>query len=121
MLGDGGGGGGDGHEARQVAVLDEVVLGEPDEVETEAIEEADLLQGLGVDVLQRVRATGRAAEVVHHAEPQRGAPGGSFVLVGHAGTVRQVPPARANRYRRDMANTATVLALPPLTDDLEVA
>src|SRR5262249_10103844 len=48
-------------------------------------------------------------------------PGGPFGLVGHVGTVRQVPPARTNRYGARMAKTATALELPPLTTDLEEA
>ncbi len=67
----GGGGAGDGGEAREVTVLDEVVLAEPHEVEAELVEEGELLEGLGVDVLQRVRATGRAPEVVGDTEAER--------------------------------------------------
>ena len=55
----------------QVAVLDEVVLAEPDLVEPELVEPSDLVDGLGVDVVQRVVAAGRAAEVVGDAEPHR--------------------------------------------------
>ena len=119
---DGGGGAGDGHEARQVAVLDEVVLAEPHQVEAEAVEQADLLEGLGVDVLQRVRAAGRAAEVVGHAEAQRRAPVVPSFWSAMAGTVRQVPAQRGQTGTvGGMAKTATALELPPLTTDLEEA
>ncbi len=63
-------GAGHGDERREVAVLDEVVLAEPDEVEPEPVEHADLLDRLGVDVLQREVATGWAAEVVGDTEAQ---------------------------------------------------
>ena len=71
VLGDRGGGAGNRRERRQVAVLDEVVLAEPDLVEAELVEPADLLDRLGVDVLQRVVAAGRAPEVVGDAESHR--------------------------------------------------
>ncbi len=59
---------GDRGERRQVAVLDEVVLAEPDLVEPELVEPGDLVDRLGVDVLQRVVAPRWAAEVVGDAE-----------------------------------------------------
>ena len=43
-----------GTKVGQVAVLDEVVLAEPHLVEPELVEQRDLLDRLGVDVLQRV-------------------------------------------------------------------
>ena len=58
-------------ERRQVAVLDEVVLAEPDLVEAELVESSDLVDRLRVHVVQRVVAAGRAAEVVRDAEPHR--------------------------------------------------
>ena len=61
---------GDGREAREVPVLDEMVLTEPDQVETESVEEGDLLDGLGINVLQGVVTARRAPKVVSDAETE---------------------------------------------------
>ena len=58
-----------GGERREVAVVDEVVLAEPHLVEAELIEPSDLVDRLGVYVVQRVVAAGRTPEVVRDAEP----------------------------------------------------
>ena len=95
---------GDGHEVRQVAVLDEVVLAEPHQVEAEPVDEGDLLHRLGVDVGHRVVAAGRAAEVVGHAEAQRG-----LLVSAHRTSRRSVRrrPGAARRARAEVAGTAS--------------
>ena len=107
-----------------------MVLAEPDEVEAEPVEQRELLDRLGVDVLQRVGAARRAAEVVGDAEAQRRAKG-HLCLVDHGPAPYDTAPAsrytagcrhqQVSRYRSAMGKTATALELPPLTTDLEEA
>jgi hypothetical protein len=61
---------GDHREGRQVAVVDEVVLGEPDEVETELVGERNLLQYLRVQLGIRNAGARWIAEVVCNAEAE---------------------------------------------------
>ena len=42
---------GDGNPRRQVAVVDEVMLGEPDEIEPEPVEPGDLIHDRGIELL----------------------------------------------------------------------
>jgi hypothetical protein len=55
---------------RQVAVLHEVVLGEPHEVEAEAVEPRDLVEDLRVEARCRDAGVGRIPEVVDDAQPE---------------------------------------------------
>src|SRR4029453_1222819 len=56
---------------RQVAVVHEVVLGEPHQVEAEAVEPGDLLEDLGVEPRRVEVGTGRVAEVVDDPDTKR--------------------------------------------------
>jgi hypothetical protein len=66
----------DRHERRHVAVLHEVVLGDPDQVVAEAIHALGLVEHARVQLGVRTTAARRIAEVVgdaeaHHASRQR--------------------------------------------------
>jgi hypothetical protein len=67
-------------QRRTVAVLDEVVLRDPDSIEAELLGEHDLLDRLRVEPLVRHAPRGRVAEVVQQTE-LHGASGGSSVAV----------------------------------------
>ena len=66
-----------GNPRRQVAVVDEVMLGEPDEVEAEPVEPRDLVHDRGIELLMGEARLRRIAEVVGDAEAERFA-GGHF-------------------------------------------
>ena len=66
----GGDGAGERLEGRQVAVGQEVVLGEPHHVETEPVRQFGLLEVLGIDVGHRRVVAGTSTAVVHHAEAE---------------------------------------------------
>ncbi len=70
-LGDGGDRAAHRDRRGQIAVLDEMVLGEPDVVEAEPVDQRDLLERPGVELARRDLAPRRVAEVVEHAEAQR--------------------------------------------------
>jgi hypothetical protein len=61
---------GDGDPRRQVAVVDEVMLGEPDEVEPQPIEPRDLIHDRGIKRLVGQARFRRIAEIVGDAQAQ---------------------------------------------------
>src|SRR5260370_32719995 len=62
---------GDRDPRRQVAVLDEMVLGEPHEVEPEPVEPRHLVQDRGVQALMAQARFGWVAEIIGDAQAQR--------------------------------------------------
>src|SRR5262245_19398446 len=60
----------DGSPRWQVAVLHEVVLGEPHEVQAELLQPHHLVEDLRVEPWRGDARVGRVAEVVHHTEAQ---------------------------------------------------
>ena len=67
-LGPGRDGGGHGEGGREVRVVDEVVLGQPDHVEAEGLHRLDVREGLGVDLGVGDARRGRVAQVVQDTE-----------------------------------------------------
>src|SRR5262245_52305141 len=59
---------GHGRPRWQVAVLDEVVLGEPDEIQAQPVEPAHLLENLRVQPRHGDTGIGRIAEIVDDAD-----------------------------------------------------
>ena len=73
---------GDGNPRRQVAVVDEVMLGEPDEIEAEPVEPSDLIHDRGIERLMGKAGLRRIAEVVGDAEAERFAGHGQSLSSG---------------------------------------
>src|SRR5262249_19136056 len=71
LLGTRGDGAGDGKHSRQVAILDEVMLGQPHGVEAERFQAHDLVQQTAVQLGPRASPGDRVAEVVQHPELHR--------------------------------------------------
>ena len=61
---------GDGNPRRQVAVVDEVMLGEPDEVEPQPVEPRHLIHDRGIERLVAQARFRRIAEIVGDAQTQ---------------------------------------------------
>jgi hypothetical protein len=60
-----------------------MVLAEPDEIEPQLVEGGDLLERLGLDVVERVRTAGRAAEVVGDTEAEGRRHAGNLAPAAH--------------------------------------
>ena len=58
------------YEVRQVAVIEEVVLGEPRQVEPQLVGHFELIERLRIHLGQRHIAAGRAPQIVDDAEAQ---------------------------------------------------